>query len=78
MMDATRTFVLQKPRFGCMDGLEFSDTLRWTTEAQVKLKKIPFFVRSQAKARIEQLARQAQQEIVTADIVELARAEFGQ
>jgi Proto-chlorophyllide reductase 57 kD subunit len=61
-----------------MDGLEFSDTLRWTTEAQVKLKKIPFFVRAQAKARIEQLARQAQQEIVTAELVEQARAEFGQ
>ncbi len=56
----------------------FPDTLRWTNEAQAKLKSIPFFVRAQAKARIEQLARQGSQEIVTAELVEQARVEFGQ
>jgi hypothetical protein len=42
------------------------------------LKNIPFFVSAQAKARIEQLARQAEQDVVTADLVEQARLEFGQ
>jgi hypothetical protein len=42
------------------------------------LQNIPFFVRSQAKARIEQLAREAAQEVVTDDLVEQARLEFGQ
>nr|2L09_A Chain A, Asr4154 protein [Nostoc sp. PCC 7120 = FACHB-418] len=52
--------------------------LRWTSEAKTKLKNIPFFARSQAKARIEQLARQAEQDIVTPELVEQARLEFGQ
>ncbi|OUL35026.1 protochlorophyllide oxidoreductase [Nostoc sp. T09] len=56
----------------------FSDSLGWTAEAKEKLKNIPFFVRTQAKARIEQLARQAKQDIVTAELVEQARLEFGQ
>ncbi|MBD6616011.1 protochlorophyllide oxidoreductase [Komarekiella sp. 'clone 1'] len=61
-----------------MNESNFTDALQWTSEAKTKLKSIPFFVRSQAKARIEQLARQAEQEIVTADLVEQARLEFGQ
>jgi hypothetical protein len=61
-----------------MSDSNFTDALRWTVEAQSKLKKIPFFARSQAKARIEQMARQAEQEVVTADLVEQARLEFGQ
>ncbi|BCL37317.1 PCP reductase family protein [Nostoc sp. MS1] len=55
-----------------------TDSLRWTSEAKIKLKNIPFFARSQAQARIEQLARQAEQDIVTAELVEQARLEFGQ
>ena len=54
------------------------DGLRWTTEAKTKLKNIPFFVRSQAKARIEHLAREANQEIITGELVDQARLEFGQ
>ncbi|MBD2251765.1 PCP reductase family protein [Nostoc parmelioides] len=61
-----------------MSEYNFTDNLRWTSEAKTKLKNIPFFARSQAKARIEQLARQAQQEIVTPELVEQARLEFGQ
>lgn len=52
--------------------------MRWTSEAKEKLQNIPFFVRAQARARIEQLAHEANQEIVTADLVEQARLEFGQ
>ena len=61
-----------------MSDSNFIDALRWTSEAKEKLQNIPFFVRAQARARIEQLAREAGQEIVTADLVEQARLEFGQ
>lgn len=60
-----------------MENLNF-DALRWTAEAKIKLQNIPFFVRAQAKARIEQLARLAGQELVTGALVEQARLEFGQ
>lgn len=50
----------------------------WTPEATTKLNNIPFFVRAQARIRIEQIAREQELEIVTADLVERARQEFGQ
>ena len=56
----------------------YSEELFWTTEAQLKLRKIPYFVRTQARQKIENLARAAQLEEVTAAMVEKARVEFGQ
>ncbi|MEH2064592.1 MAG: PCP reductase family protein [Nostoc sp.] len=47
-------------------------------KAKEKLQNIPFFVRAQARTRIEQLAHEADQEVVTDDLVERARLEFGQ
>ncbi|MBO1346720.1 MAG: PCP reductase family protein [Hormoscilla sp. GUM202] len=41
-------------------------------------RRIPFFVRSSARQRIEQLARQTGSDVVTVEIVEQARVEFGQ
>jgi Proto-chlorophyllide reductase 57 kD subunit len=61
-----------------MTGPEYSEILTWTPEAKVKLRNIPYFVRTQARLRIEQLAREANTDIVTVDIVEQARLEFGQ
>ncbi len=61
-----------------MSDSNLTDALEWAPEAEAKLKNIPFFVRAQAKARIEQLARAAEQEVVTVELVEQARAEFGQ
>lgn len=61
-----------------MSTSDFTDALQWTPEAKAKLKNIPFFVRSQARQRIEQLAREAELDVVTVEIVEQARAEFGQ
>jgi hypothetical protein len=61
-----------------MENIEFNEDLTWTEEAQIKFKNIPFFVRSQARQRIEELARAAESEVVTAEIVEQARLEFGQ
>lgn len=61
-----------------MSNADFFGELQWLPEAKAKLKNIPYFVRSQARQRIEQLAREAEQGVVTADIVEQARLEFGQ
>lgn len=54
------------------------NALKWTAEAKAKFQNIPFFVRAQARQRIEQLAHQAELDVVTAEIVEQARIEFGQ
>ncbi|HEY9636459.1 MAG TPA: PCP reductase family protein [Coleofasciculaceae cyanobacterium] len=61
-----------------MSRSDFTDALQWTPEAKTKLKNIPYFVRTQARQRIEQLAREAELDVVTVEIVEQARAEFGQ
>jgi hypothetical protein len=60
------------------DNFDLTNDLYWTPQARVKLKKIPFFVRPQARQRIEELTRAANLEEVTAEIVEQARTEFGQ
>lgn len=44
----------------------------------MKFKNIPYFVRALARQRIEHLARAADLSVVTAEIVEKARVEFGQ
>lgn len=61
-----------------MTNSDLTGDLQWTAEARTKLKNIPFFVRSQARQRIEQLAREAELDVVTPEIVEQARLEFGQ
>lgn len=61
-----------------MRNSDLLDDLEWTPEAQMKLKNIPFFVRAQARQRIETFARDAKLETVTAELVERARAELGQ
>lgn len=61
-----------------MANFNFSDTPQWTPQAKAKLKQIPFFVRTQARQRIEELARAAGLDEVTVEIVEQARVEFGQ
>lgn len=60
------------------DDLDNFNDLQWTSEAKAKLRNIPFFVRSQALARIEELARASDENIITVEIVEQARQEFGQ
>lgn len=61
-----------------MQNSNLTDDLAWTPSALALLKKIPFFVRPQAIVRIQQLARAAGVEIVTVELVEQARIEFGQ
>jgi hypothetical protein len=61
-----------------MSNFNGGDRMDWTKEAKAKFKNIPFFARSQARQRIEALARAAQLDEVTVEIVEQARLEFGQ
>lgn len=56
----------------------FINNLIWTQEAQIRLNRIPFFVRIQARQRIEELTQLAELEEVTVDIVEQACSEFSQ
>ena len=58
--------------------MQWQESLPWTKEAQQKLKNIHYFARVQARQRIEQLAREADLDEITADLVEQARLEFGQ
>lgn len=60
----------QSPNFGY--------GLVWTPAALAKLKNIPYFVRLQARQRIEAIARETGAEEVTVEMVEQARLEFGQ
>jgi hypothetical protein len=55
----------------------YPDMLVWTPEAEAKLLNIPFFVRAQARNRIEALARSEDMEEVTPEVVDQARVEFG-
>lgn len=61
-----------------MYEFHLTDGVRWTPEAEVKLKNIPFFVRSQARQRIEEMARAADVETITPELVESARLTIGQ
>lgn len=61
-----------------MGDYDLTNGLHWTPEAKAKFKNIPFFVRIQARQRIEELARAARLDVVTVEIVEQARVEFGQ
>ena len=57
---------------------DLTDALRWTEIAEAKLRNIPYFARTQARHRIEALAREAELELITGELVEQARLEFGQ
>lgn len=61
-----------------MPNSDYSEDILWTDEAKVKYKNIPYFVRSQARLRIEQIAQASGSDRITAEIVEKARIEFGQ
>ncbi len=61
-----------------MSSQDYPDSLRWSAEAETKLRNIPFFVRAQARQRIEHLARESELNVVTSELVDRARLEFGQ
>ncbi len=55
-----------------------TDELRWTPEAEAKLKNVPFFARSQARQRVEEMARASEIAVVTPELVEQVRLIVGQ
>ncbi|MFM7192946.1 MAG: PCP reductase family protein [Microcystaceae cyanobacterium] len=57
---------------------DFDGSIPWTSDAKQKLKNIPYFVRTQARQRIEQVARDEGLATITVEIVEQVRLEFGQ
>ena len=61
-----------------MQSGDYTEGLTWTAEAKLKFKNIPYFARSQARQRIEQLAEASGSDTITAEIVEKAKIEFGQ
>ena len=61
-----------------MDNQENTGVLRWTPEAKLKFKNVPFFARTQARKMIEEIARDTEDNLVTVEIVEQARLNFGQ
>jgi hypothetical protein len=61
-----------------MKEADLMGRLEWTSSAKTKFNNIPFFAKAQARQRIEQLARMNGQNLVTEELVEQARLEFGQ
>lgn len=56
---------------------DWDDEFEWTEEAKDCFRKIPFFVRTQARQSIEALARERDCDKITLDLVEEARQGFG-
>ena len=54
-----------------------SNNLAWTSEAEAKLKEIPFFVRPAARKKIEKFAQERGANEITVEIYDLAKQQFG-
>ena len=54
-----------------------SNPIVWTSEAEAKLKEIPFFVRPAARKKIEKFALEAGATQITIEVYEQAKQEFG-
>lgn len=50
---------------------------QWTTEAESRLKEVPFFVRPAVRRRIESLAQEAGLSTIDLPFYEQAKAQFG-
>jgi Proto-chlorophyllide reductase 57 kD subunit len=54
-----------------------TNSCQWTTEAESKLKEVPFFVRPAVRRRIEDLAKEAGLSRIDLAFYEQAKAQFG-
>jgi hypothetical protein len=54
-----------------------SNTPEWTTEAEARLKEIPFFVRPSARKKIEKFAQEMGATQITVEVYEQAKQKFG-
>ncbi|WP_414545009.1 PCP reductase family protein [Nostoc sp. CCY0012] len=53
-----------------------SESIRWTAEAENKLKEIPFFVRPFARKKIEAYAQDNSISLITLEIYEQVKQQF--
>lgn len=60
-----------------LEVIAVSSNISWTTEAEAKLKEIPFFVRPAARKKIEKFAQDQGVSEITVDIYVLAKKQFG-
>jgi Proto-chlorophyllide reductase 57 kD subunit len=51
--------------------------MEWTSDAEARLKEIPFFVRPAARKKIEKFAKAANIAQITVEIYEQAKQQFG-
>ncbi len=54
-----------------------SSAIEWTTEAEARLKEIPFFVRPAARKKIEKFAQELGVTQITIAVYEQAKQQFG-
>jgi hypothetical protein len=64
-------------RFIPLSFTPMSANIAWTTEAEAKLKEIPFFVRPAARKKIEKFAQEQGKLEITVEIYERAKQQFG-
>ncbi|MBE9221200.1 protochlorophyllide oxidoreductase [Cyanobacterium stanieri LEGE 03274] len=50
--------------------------MEWTSEAEAKLKEIPFFVRPAARKKIEKFAQENGEVTITVEVYQRAKAKF--
>ncbi|MBM0742089.1 PCP reductase family protein [Phormidium sp. CLA17] len=55
-----------------------SDAIQWTSEAEARLKEIPFFVRPAARKKIEKFAGERGITEITVEVYEQAKQKFGE
>ncbi len=55
-----------------------SNNTSWTTEAEARVKEIPFFVRPAARKKIEKFAQEQGSNEITIEIYDLAKQQFRQ
>lgn len=53
-----------------------NESIKWTAEAEVKLKEIPFFVRPFARKKIETYAEENSISLITLEIYEQVKQQF--
>ncbi|WP_071190219.1 PCP reductase family protein [Trichormus sp. NMC-1] len=53
-----------------------SEPIKWTAEAEAKLKDIPFFVRPFARKKIENYAQENSISLITLEIYEQVKQQF--
>jgi hypothetical protein len=54
-----------------------NESVIWTSEAEAKLKEIPFFVRPAARKKIEKFAQGSGIAEITVEVYEQAKKQFG-